>query len=462
MGAREQLIDVKLGQAKEICESLKSDLDRYENRGRVTSAGESIVEALRRGMHGLLGKLSQLESSDQLSLLPINIIESRIHTATRPIQTFIEILSLLESSQIRDVPYEVASPLRKQIQELFPDSDLLVVSETQLNYSIIEIGKILKDQLSGLDCEIPDELPKRIFRVSIPSMTYKEALLVSIFGHEMGHPMYKKRDVEESISVDVDKELLNDYVKEKKKEKVKHGMSIEKPDIRKEITENINNTIKNWIEEIYSDIFGLKIFGPSYVYAFVHFISNISRLDSSKSSHPPPRLRLKFLIEELEKSFSIYTATSNKTRSFVKEWREIGNKGVNFGEDEERIAYVSITKNETYNQIVQLVDRHIPNDMRYEDDQFKFDLDNLITPIYNKVPPVEIKRKGQTETTGMVSILNSGWDSYIRGLEDFEEPSESKENELSVFEDFNRFVLKSLELSDIRESWNNASTNIGR
>lgn len=462
MGAREQLIDVKLGQAKEICESLRSDLDRYENRGRVTSAGKSIVEALRQGMRGLLRELNELESGDRLSLLPIDIIETRIHAKTRPIQTFIEILSLLESSQIRDVPYEVASPLRKEIQKLFPNSDLLVVSETQLNYSIIEIGEVLRDQLSSLDCGIPNELPERIFRVSIPSMTYKEALLVSIFGHEMGHPMYKKQDVESKISVDVNKELLKEYVEEKKKEKLKRGMSTEEPDIRKEVTERINDTIKNWIEEIYSDIFGLRIFGPSYVYAFIHFISNISRLDSSKISHPPPRLRLRFLIEELEKSFSIYTTTSNKTRSFIKGWKEIAKNGMKFVGDEKRIAYASIMEDKTYEKIVRLVDQHLPGNMIYEDDQFKFDLNNLITPIYSQIPPVETKRKGKTETTGMVSILNSSWDAYIRGLEDFEEPGQKNKDDSSVFEDFNRFVLKSLELTDIRESWNNASHEIGR
>jgi len=298
MGVPDQLVDVKLGQAKEICRSFKSDLDHYENRGRVASAGEYVVNALRKGIDGLLEKLEDIESSDELKIWSDKIIESKIHRLTQYIHEFVEILSLLESSRVRDVPYEVASPLKKEVRNIFPDSELLVVSTSRLNYSILELGSILRERLRELDCDVPSDLPDKIFRVAIPSTTYKKALLLAIFSHELGHPMYNRYNVEQDIMpIDVNKSLINKYIEKVEDKDLSTDPSNQKAKVRGKITDQINETIHNWAEEIAADLFALNVFGPSYLYAFIYLVPTISRLDSAGKSHPPPRVRLKHLID---------------------------------------------------------------------------------------------------------------------------------------------------------------------
>lgn len=461
MDVRERLKNVKLGQAKEICDSLRSDLDRYENRGGVPSAEKDILNALRVGVHGLCRNLDELESSGKLDLLNEDAIETKIHLKTRYIQYFVEVLSLLESSSIRDVPHEVASPLRREIRKVFPDSDLLVVSKTNLNYTIQEVGSVLREWLKKLGCDVPREMPNKLFRVAIPSTTYKEALLLSIFGHEIGHPIYEEYGFEDDIlPVNVNKDLLDKYTENIKEEKLDYETPEEEAEIRKEVTKKVTETIDNWVREISSDICGLRICGPSYVYSFIYFISSISRLDSSKKSHPPPRLRLKILIENMESLFGMYRHTSNQTRSFVKDWKSIANGNLSFSDMTQHIAHLSMKENGTYKEITSAVDDNIPEDIVYKDTQFEFDLDNLTPLISKQIPPVEVTQDGELNATGMTSILNSSWESYIQGLDGFQKSAIKDESFSQVSEVFNSFVLKSLELSDVKESWDHVTNDI--
>jgi hypothetical protein len=83
------------------------------------------------------------------------------------------------------------------------------------------------------------------------------------------------------------------------------------------------DSLSDWISEIYSDLFALRFYGTNYFFAFCFHIilscnnDDLLQIDKKgkikKSQHPPPYIRMKFLIEEYQKNqFSKDDITFNK------------------------------------------------------------------------------------------------------------------------------------------------------
>lgn len=70
--------------------------------------------------------------------------------------------------------------------------------------------------------------------------------------------------------------------------------------------------IKDWIAEIYSDLFALRYYGSNYLFAFCFHIilscneNELLQLDETgkiqKKQHPPPYIRMKYLIDDYQKN----------------------------------------------------------------------------------------------------------------------------------------------------------------
>jgi len=148
----------------------------------------------------------------------------------------------------------------------------------------------------------------------------------------------------------------------------------------------------------------------------------------------------------------------------VKSWKEISGENINFDNFVSLVAHRSMKKADTFQELKKSVRKGVPDSTRYSKESYKFDLNHLVPLISEQIPPIEISHNDETHNAGTVNILNSSWDAYIQGLDEFEKASANKneEGDFTISSKFNSFVLKSLELSDIKQSWNQASNRIAQ
>lgn len=123
----------------------------------------------------------------------------------------------------------------------------------------------------------------------------------AIFGHELGHPIASDylasevkdyKELKNQVSGLVDKELEKSTVDDDDKLKFKA-----------ELFKQILKIRKRALEELISDAVGIFIFGPSAFFAFFELFlsSNLDAEPISDEFYPPPRMRMRLMLELMEK-----------------------------------------------------------------------------------------------------------------------------------------------------------------
>ena len=88
-------------------------------------------------------------------------------------------------------------------------------------------------------------------------------------------------------------------------------------------------------------------------------------------------------------------------------------------------------------------------------DQYKDEVPVLSKRINAMVPPVETMRNGKLNLSTIASILNSGWECFLGGLNDYKThlPEDQKSTSFKLNLNFNKFLIKSIELNEIKRAW---------
>lgn len=467
------LTKVKLRTAQERCEALLQTLRSYEARVLPSPATRSVVAAINVAVESLRAKLLGFSSNPDLPFLTASEIEAKIHKQSQFLPYFHYFLGLIEPSDVDVVRAELAAPLRRITKDLFGGTaDLIVVSSFALNYSITEISGDLRKILESLDCHALQELPDKVFLASIPCVEYDQALLHCILAHELGHPVYQNSDIETGIlaSITIDKAFLRSLFSSRARSAPKHEKQqtefpYEQILYESKIADEVSKAIPSWIQELCADLFGLLIFGPAYLLSLIHFSSSFLLLESASASHPPSRLRLKLLFKLLRRRFT-EQGFSPSTREFLAEWEQIASIPINVENDVARIAFHSIQDETVLNKLLDVVEQVNLATGKY--DQIKYDNDvKALGPMINAlIPPVEVLADDGTglELSSTVGLMNAGWEVYLSGLTEFKKnlPEREALSEFKVALRYNKFLLKSLELIEVRRSWEEANDLIDR
>lgn len=210
-----------------------------------------------------------------------------------------------------------------------------------MHYDIInDISKILEEleytKSPAID-ELINELEKykeeRFVLIGFPFVFRGNVILDSIIGHEIGHSIYNKR-VKPSVELDAaltvylkqisDKidtlslqianrmfpETRIEYSQRGKKKRKAEGkkeqiLSIRTnffyPSIKAELTRLIVESSKNYVEEMFSDIVGLRVLGPVYVESLFDFLIAATLTSPFSWSHPSFLFRIQYLCSEYGK-----------------------------------------------------------------------------------------------------------------------------------------------------------------
>lgn len=457
MEYQNRLVETKIEDAEEICSSLKEDIKRRARGGNLQTATEHVLDSIYEGTKCVQREIEKVKHGDDLRFLREHEAESAVHQIISEIQWLLDRLEETEHSDLADVPFEISSPLKKVIRSVFPSSDILIVTTSSLNYKIEDIASKIKERFSEKDkWDLPSNFPSKIFRVEFPSTSYKRAFLISNFAHEICHPLlYKYNILDDLLDFEADSSMVDEFTKVLRDEQ-DIQYSIDDLQLRDKVTRVVTESISSWVEEISSDLLALKVFGPSYFFSFLYFTPTTKKLDSDSLSHPPPRLRLRVLIRHLRDTLSVDDIPAPKTQRLISDWQSIAEKNLDLS-DIGKIIYNSIEQSDSIDNIRTLVENRIEERLCYNDKNYRRDVEEITPLVTKQIPPVDI---ASGDGTSAINILNGGWESYICCFDEYIDIISGPDDHvdrIDASKDFNRFLLKSIELNDVKISWNNAA-----
>ena len=128
-------------------------LSRLTRQKLASRSAENLATATREAVEHLRARCRDLLSSSDASGSTLLAME----TEGRLLNTFLEFLEnqlvpLLERCNIVHTPPEFVAPIVRVAHELYPDSDVLVVSVRESNYRFALIGKQLYDNFGQVAC----------------------------------------------------------------------------------------------------------------------------------------------------------------------------------------------------------------------------------------------------------------------------------------------------------------------
>jgi hypothetical protein len=390
-------------------------------------------------------------------------------------------LRYIEGASYEKTPWSFIQPFQKLAKEFYPSSALIIRPQWSYNYGIISyfietykanLGHILsEDKVEAIFKDFD-----KVFVVSFPSFERKNILLHTNLGHELGHPLAKSFLNTES------KDYLLDIQREvESKFRGEHSAELNEVQwsgIKNELVESVVEIRNRGLEEIISDLVGVRIFGFAALLSMDEIvqISESKDVISSKPEYYPPwRYRMRKVLEFLRKakieeiigklktelkgeknSLKVLSAIEQKITAFsglVEETVDMDNIASDPNQ-RYKIAYSSI--NGALPAVETFLDSKLAGKTysnSYE--EIKEKILPLCERLYHKVPPnaIEMETNIRTPINAEIrTIMNAGWFykvTYLSSL--FEE--ESPEKYFKDIDTTNRLILKAIELSDIYESY---------
>lgn len=469
MSEIDALKNLKLDSARNRCRAHKRYLNCFSLGAHALPAVQHVVHILEKALEQLEKNLCDLGENTVLQYLNPDEIEATIHRNSMYLLPISTIIGLIEGAEPTAVPGELSAPLRAEICKQFPDAQLIIVAASELNYSIVEISAYLRELLHQLECDPLPDIPLKIFRIAIPKVEFDQALLHCILAHEIGHPLYRESDIEGKIlpRISVSDQRIKDIyarltasAESREQEDSQTELPFGELFFKNMVTRKVNTIIPAWIEELASDMFGLLIFGPAYLLATIHFASSIYLLNSTSESHPPTRFRLRILQDLMEKEFPSDKLGSN-TCDFLRSWDEIVRREVMLEDLFEQLALEAIQEGDILDDLREAVLNCLPTDRRYTLRQYEDEVPELVSLIDGMIPPAERLVRDCYQSSTVPGILNAGWECFLGGLTGFKKclPNADSISSFDLALKYNEFLIKSMELNQIRESWKRAKEN---
>jgi hypothetical protein len=155
-----------------------------------------------------------------------------------------------------------------------------IVHTSDVNYFQLHSNYVrqLATQISMIVSAAPG-FPEDLAIVGLPYSQAKAVFLNALLAHEMGHFSFQKRDERKRLSSPLTAVFAKQSVSAFSKQDVARCLGI----------------ALGWLEEIYCDLFALRLAGPSFSYAFIELFALTRRKPSAEfsGSHPAMALRLR-------------------------------------------------------------------------------------------------------------------------------------------------------------------------
>jgi hypothetical protein len=165
---------------------------------------------------------------------------------------------ILRSTNVRN-PFELHDPLKDLIAQVLGNEALLLIS-AEWNF-------------------VPFTYPRNIgilpdfVLIGTPAPEAGNVLITPLAGHEIGHSIWHRFDLEKSLSGEVNRATLKALqVSEVRRKRLLLEQGIDELGINI-LRGRCSSHALRQLEEIVSDLFGLQVFGSAYLYAFEYLLA---------------------------------------------------------------------------------------------------------------------------------------------------------------------------------------------
>ncbi len=234
-----------------------SEIERLAGSDFPYAGSKDALGAIRDLFEKHLLRLNNLDESSDRRISEQLFKEINIH-----LSIFLPVLGLiLRSTNVRNA-FEFYAPLKSLLKQLIGDDANLVLS-SEWEYSPFTYPPVIP------------ELPNYVL-IGLPAPESANALIIPAAGHEIGHSIWVKIDLEQKLKTKITKNIVNEII-DNWQDYLKYHPRIEKDKIDDLIGQLTWRICYEWviqqIEEIFCDFVGLRIFGESYLFAFAYLLA---------------------------------------------------------------------------------------------------------------------------------------------------------------------------------------------
>lgn len=265
--------------------------------------------------------LNELEKIDLEVSKPRNSEQEKtfVEESIDKLQRHGQLLGVLNSLLVyfelgsRDFVQEgTAVPIENIIRKFDEKSAFILVPIFEYNYMYWDILRPLKKSLkNALPLEVVEsifsDMPGKYAVFGLPLSMKNNIILNAILSHELGHFLDETKELSQKVlrKVMLDERKVEALAKKMEKarlgeKEVKLTYFITPGTLRAQLMRIAATQISDWINELVSDDIAFHLFGPVFLHSMSSFLLTLVKLDEASSDHPPPRLRIKLLIEEFE------------------------------------------------------------------------------------------------------------------------------------------------------------------
>jgi len=377
------------------------------------------------------------------------------------------VLTFFEIGHRQYLPEGTAVPIKNAIRLFDKSAAFVLVPIFEYNYIYLDLMKLLK---TALQYALPDiekifsDMPGRYAVFGFPLIQKQNIISNTMLAHEVGHFVDEVAGLSDKIlkRVTLDKKRIERIVNQLEKARVGERKEVRltyfiSPDtLRAEITKLAVSQISQWLKELVSDAVAFHLFGPVFLHSLSNFLLSMVEIDEASSDHPPPRMRIKLLLEEFkEKKYAEIlkgvkeTDDKKMADDFVSLSLELESilGTIKPGELTEFQELVMDSVQNVIPELKKEVNNYVIS-FEYRPEQFRDEVFQLSRRLDFIVPPAEID-VGKPALP--VSILNAGLlykMLLVRRLYGVFDAATSKD-EIAVRDKLHALILKALELSDI-------------
>lgn len=469
---------------------------------------EKLTEGCIRKVNKLDHKLLSLKEERQKT--ERKHIEKTIRAIVLSVNELHAFLRYVDATRLSRNPTGMIKPWELLIKKFYPNLNVIIRPQWKHNYSyynIITILSSINDDIIG-DKDTAQELDKigLYFPVlSFAGLERDNVLLHIILAHEIGHLIdginefscIKKQGYK--IVEKIKTEVISDKLAEFYDISVKllktlqdapaggaYDLFIEH-EAKSQAQEELAKKIVKWLEEITADIIGVRIIGPSFIFALYQTqLAQIPEMGPA-GDYPPPQIRIENCIEywesfgKLNKFFNS-GGTEKTEKPSYREIRECFNEYLRNIKKYKTEALSTLSgidkiKTQRYNLLNDILREIIKDPLDsikqlVEDKLPAFELDNsifeMIELLKNRISPVAApsgERDTATFKCDIASILNAGWIFWLTHEMDVSEEMEKDKSGKGASLDklrtlcyeplveISNLILKGIDLTDFNKQF---------
>jgi hypothetical protein len=178
---------LKIRTAQDRAHAVIEEVTRVENKVYVSPGSKRVLGFVRDAavrIHSLLEDEKSVASAD---LLDSSQLETRLYRITKLLPLLHLVLGFVDGSDVQRSPGQLVPTLRRYTRSILPESEIVVSSKPELNYSIQDIAGALRNLFSGTSLEPSCSLlPELLFMLNIPAVESGQILIHGVLAHELG------------------------------------------------------------------------------------------------------------------------------------------------------------------------------------------------------------------------------------------------------------------------------------